>query len=173
MSSEYKVLGEPLSNVLEPSPSQEYSVLSVLITMPPCKELSTDLKDAIIQHFEKGNSYTKVSTTFGVPHSTIQGVITRWKALGTSINVPWKGRPQKLQGCAASKVGVLAKINPAATQEAIRENLAAVGIRVSKSTVTRALNSIGVAAHCPQKVPLKSRGHLAAHLKFAWAHISH
>ncbi len=34
-----------------------YSVLSVLITMPPRKELSADLKDAIVRHFEEGNSY--------------------------------------------------------------------------------------------------------------------
>ncbi len=93
MISEYKVLGEPLSNVLQPSPSQEYSVLSILIAMPPRKELSTDLKDAIVHHFEKGNSYTKVSTTFGVPRSTVQGVITHWKALRMNINVPQKGHP--------------------------------------------------------------------------------
>ncbi len=150
----------------------KYSVLSVLVTMPPHKELSTDLKDAIVQHFEKGNSYIKVSTMFGVPCSTIQGVIACWNTLRTKVNVPQKGRPWKLQGHAASKVGVLAKINPTATQEAIREDLAAVGIHVSKSTVTRAVNSIGVAVHHPWKVPLKSRRHLAARLKFAWAHVS-
>ena len=108
-----------------------------------------DLKDAIVQHFEKGNSYTNVSTTFGVLRSTIQGVIACWKALRMNVNAPRKGRPQKLQGHAASKVGVLAKINPAATWEAIREDLGAVGIHVSKSTVTRALNSVRVAAHSP------------------------
>ncbi len=80
--------------------------------------------------------------------------------------------PWKLQGCAASKIGVLAKINPCVMREAIKEDLAAVGVHVSKSTVTRALNSIGVTAHHPWKVPLKSRWHLAARLKFARAHVS-
>ncbi len=150
----------------------EYSVLSVLITMPLRKELSTDLKDVIIQHFEKGNSYTNVSTMFGVPRSTVQGVVSCWKALGTNVNVPRKGQPQKLQGRAATKVRVMAKINPAATREAIWENLAAVGVHVSKSTVTRALNKIRVAAHRPRKVLLKSRRHLAACLQFAQAHVS-
>ncbi len=150
----------------------EYSVLSVLVTMPLCKELSTDLKDAIVQHFEKGNSYTNVSTTFGVPRSTIQGVIAHWKALRMNVNVPRKGRPRKLQGRAASKVGVLAKVNPTVMWEAIREDVAAVGVHVSKSTVTRALNSIGVTADHPRKVPLKSRRHLAVRLKFARAHVS-
>ena len=118
------------------------------------------------------DSDTNVSTTFGVPCSTVQGVIARWKALGTNVNVPQKGRPRKLQGRAASKVGVLAKVNPTVMWEAIREDVAAVGVHVSKSTVTRALNSIGVTAHRSRKVPLKSRRHLAVHLKFTQVHVS-
>ncbi len=139
--------------------------------MPPCKELSTDLKDTIIRHFEKGNSYSNVSTTFGVPRSIVQRVVACWKALRSNVNVPQKGWPRKLQGHAAAKVGIMAKVSPAATRETIREDLAAVGVCVSKSIVMQALNNIGLAVHCPRQVPLKSRGHLMARIKFAWAHI--
>ncbi len=146
-------------------------LLAVLSTVNPRSDATMQgaVKDAIIWHFEKGNSYSNVSTTFGVPRSTVQGVVACWKAFGTNVNVPQKGQPQKLQGHAAAKVGVMAKVNPAATQETIREDLAA--ICVSKSTVMPALNKIGVATHRPRKMLLKSRRHLAAWLKFTWAHI--
>ncbi len=64
--------------------------------------------------------------------------------MGTIVNVPRKGRPCKLQGRAAAKVGVIMKVNPAAKQETIEDDLAAVGVRVSKSIVIQALKNIGV-----------------------------
>ena len=130
--------------------------------MPPREELSADLKDAIIRHFQRRNSYINISTAFGVPRSTVHHwVVACWK----DNHINYKDR-------AAAKVGVITKVKPASTQETIKEDLAAVGVCVSKSTVMQALNNIGMAAHCPHKAPLKSRKHLAACLKFAWAHIN-
>ncbi len=100
--------------------------------MLPHKELSTDLRDAIIRQFQNGNCYSKIASVFGVLYSIVQGIVACWKTLGMNINMPQKGWPNKLQGRGAGKVGVIMKVNPVAT----REDLATVGVSMSKSTIT-------------------------------------
>ncbi len=68
--------------------------------MPLHKELSTDLKDTIIRHFQKGNSYSNVSSTFGVPQSRVLWHTGRpWEQLsmcpGRDGHVSCKAEPQQ------------------------------------------------------------------------------
>ncbi len=60
-------------------------------TMPPCKEISTDLKDAIIRQFQKGNSYSKIASMFGVLHS--------WRQWGSSCQSQQSCKHWKTSGC--------------------------------------------------------------------------
>ncbi len=53
--------------------------------MPRRKELSTDLKDAIVQQYQRGKSYLHF---FSLLHSTLHYVINKWKSIGTTINLP-------------------------------------------------------------------------------------
>ncbi len=119
--------------------------------MPPLKEVSNDLKDAIITQYLKGQSYGKLAKTFGVPHSTIQGIVMRWKTPGQDSierGGDGKGGPRGdtrgYSGC---------------------------GVSVSKATVTQTLNHQGLSSCRPRWVPLKSRKHLRACLKFVRAHV--
>ncbi len=64
--------------------------------MPPRKELSIDIKDAIIRQHGVGKSIHKISHSFNVPCSTVHDVISRWRAMGKTTNPRRTGCPRKL-----------------------------------------------------------------------------
>ncbi len=69
------------------------------------------------------------------------------------------------------KGSMLAKRDPVVTGEAIKDDLAAGGINVSKMTITGALKHQKLKSHPPHNVPLKSKRHLRMRMRFIHAHL--
>ena len=124
------------------------------------KELSTDLKNTIIQQYERGKSYSQLSHFFQLPHSTLHYVISKWKSTGTTINLPRAGRPRKLSRRSEVKLSRAATVTPMATRQDLKDSLGEAGRHVSVSTVTRASRRNSLHSRRPRKVPLKTKRHL-------------
>ena len=41
-------------------------------------------------------SSLEISSLLNIPQSTVSGIITKWKRLGTTATQPWSGRPRKM-----------------------------------------------------------------------------
>ncbi len=146
----------------------EYSVLSVLAMMPSHKELSMDLKDTTIRHFEKGNSYSNISTAFGAPCSTVQLVV----AFGPrdKCKCALEGTAMKVTRPCSHKGQSHGEGQPHSDTGDHQGGFGSNGhlcLKVHSDMSTEQ----DWGAHHPRKVLLKSRRHLAAWLKFTWAHI--
>ncbi len=135
------------------------------------KELSSNLRDTIIQQYKRGKSYSQLSHFFQLPHSTLHYVISKWKSTGNTINLLRAGHSQKLSRRSEVKLSWAATVTPMAIQqEDLKDSLGEAGQHVSVSTVTRALRCNGLYSQHPRKVPLKTRRHWQC-LKFAHDHL--
>ncbi len=91
------------------------------------KELSTNLKNTIIQQYERGKSYSQLSHFFQLACSTLHYVISKWKSTGTTINLPRAGHPQKLSRRSEVKLSRAATVTPMATCQDLKDSLGEAG----------------------------------------------
>ena len=60
------------------------------------QELSEIRCGTVIEcHLCKKSSH-EISSLLNIPQSTVSGIITKWKRLGTTATQPWSGRPRKM-----------------------------------------------------------------------------
>ena len=62
-----------------------------------------------------GDGYTNISKTLNVPWSTVKTISKKWKAYGTTKNLPRSGRPSKLDDQARRRLIRKATKRPMAT----------------------------------------------------------
>ncbi|MEE6522209.1 hypothetical protein FKM82_020645 [Ascaphus truei] len=63
--------------------------------MPRRKDISNDLREAIVAAHQSGKGYKAISKQFKVHHSTGRKIIQKWKTFKTVANLPRCGRPSK------------------------------------------------------------------------------
>ena len=56
-------------------------------------ELTSDLKNVVVDMFKNGSSIAEISRTLMKPYGTICGVLNKFKTLGSTENQPRSGRP--------------------------------------------------------------------------------
>ncbi|KAK1785092.1 hypothetical protein P4O66_018523 [Electrophorus voltai] len=59
------------------------------------KEHSKAIRDKTVEGHKAGNGYKTFSKELGLPVSTIGIIIQKWKAYGTTVNLPRPGQPSK------------------------------------------------------------------------------
>ena len=94
--------------------------------MGASKQLSTDLKTKIINYYELGEGYKKLSGRFGLSISTVRNVVQKWKATGTVLVKERCGRPKKIQERHRRRMVRMVTDKP---------QLAADGVVVHRSTI--------------------------------------
>jgi len=63
--------------------------------MPRRKDISNDLREAIVAAHQSGKGFKAISKLFKVHHSTERKIIHKWKTFKTAVNPPRSGRPSK------------------------------------------------------------------------------
>ncbi|CAI9600660.1 unnamed protein product [Staurois parvus] len=84
-------------------------------------------------------SILEFSLLLNIPQSTIKGITTKWKQLGTAAQ-PQSGRPRKTTVSLTEVTNCLQ--NEVATLESIAKDLQTCGLQISTTTVCRELHGI-------------------------------
>ncbi|CAB1455509.1 unnamed protein product [Pleuronectes platessa] len=64
---------------------------------PGTKELTKQVRDKVVEKYEAGLGYNKISRALNISLSTIKSIIRKWKEYGTTANLPRGCRPPKLK----------------------------------------------------------------------------
>ena len=139
--------------------------------MPRKKELSGRLRKTIIDMYNDGLGYKKISSELGVHLSIVQKIISKWKDNRSTKTLPRTGRPPKISLSTARKLVQEGVKNPRVTSRELQEQLAVSGVHVHTSTICRNLNEDDLFARMPRKKPLLTKKHIEARLRFVQQHI--
>lgn len=128
------------------------------------QELDEAKKNRIIGELKFANSYAEVARAEHVPESTVRSIYTRYKARGTTENLPRSGRKSKLSGPGDRYLTRLARKN---RRIPFKELGNLVTPAVSQSTVRRKLASQGYHRRVARKGPYLSN--TAKLIRCRWA----
>lgn len=133
---------------------------------------SLKTREGIVKTWRKKQlGYGALSELYGVPKSTVRGIIKRYTATGTVENVPTPGAPKKIGDSAHRRLVREIKKNPKVTAKELKDMLETVGTSVSDRTVRRHLNSDGFHGRRPRCKPLLKAGHRKQRLAYAKQHL--
>lgn len=135
--------------------------------MPKVKEHSLQVRTNIVEEYEAGKGYRKLSKQFHVPISSVQSIIKKWKKQGSVSNKPRTGAPKKITPRACSKLVRLVKKNPRVTRKELVEEISLTGVSVTRQTVANTLRNAGLRKYRARRVPLLKKKHLEARKKYA------
>ncbi|CAB1458372.1 unnamed protein product [Pleuronectes platessa] len=88
-----KVLGKVQNAGRTEDSPDWHRVLGIMKT----KELTKQVRDKVVEKYEAGLGYKKISRALNISLSTIKSIIRKWKEYGTTANLPRGGRPPKLK----------------------------------------------------------------------------
>ncbi|CAB1441192.1 unnamed protein product [Pleuronectes platessa] len=103
------------------------------------KELTKQVRDKVVEKYEAGLGYKKISRALNISLSTIKSIIRKWKEYGTTANLPRGGRPPKLKSRTRRKLIREATRRPMVTLEELQRSTAEVGETVHRTTISRLL----------------------------------
>ena len=104
--------------------------------MGKTKELSKDIRDKIVDLHKAGMGYKKISKQLGEKLTTVEAIIRKWKKHKVTTNLPRSGSPCKISLRGISMMMRKVRDQPSTTQEEFVNDLKAVGITVTKRTIT-------------------------------------
>uniref|UniRef100_A0A8C4F0U9 Euchromatic histone-lysine N-methyltransferase 2 n=1 Tax=Dicentrarchus labrax TaxID=13489 RepID=A0A8C4F0U9_DICLA len=91
-------------------------------------------QDQIIEKYQSGYGYKKISRLLNISRSTVRTVIKKWKEYGTAVNLPRAGCRQKLHVCAKKALVVETATESVGTLEEMQswrmENFCKVDLKV-------------------------------------------
>lgn len=104
------------------------------------KELSMEVKEAILRLKKENKSIRQISERLGVASSTVWNILKKVELTGTLSNSYRPGRPRKTSKMDDRKIQSMVKKDPSTTSSQIKDTLAEAGVSLSKSTVKRRLH---------------------------------
>ncbi|XP_024908483.1 AP-1 complex subunit beta-1-like [Cynoglossus semilaevis] len=116
------------------TPKQPASNIS---TMGKTKELSTDIRDKIVDLHKAGMGYKRIGKQLGEKISTVGAVIRKWKKHHTTANLPRSGPPHKILPRGVSLIMRTVRNHPKTTRGELMNQLKAAGTTVTKETVAK------------------------------------
>ncbi|KAM9392316.1 transcription factor BTF3 homolog 4-like isoform 2-T2 [Pholidichthys leucotaenia] len=60
------------------------------------RELPKHQRDLIVQRYQSGEGYKRISKALSIPWNTVKTVIIKWRKYGTTVTLPRTGRPSKI-----------------------------------------------------------------------------
>ena len=139
--------------------------------MGKTKELSTDIRDKIVDLHKAGMGYKRIGKQLGEKRSTVGAVIRKWKKHHTTANLPRSGPPHKISPRGVSLIMRTVRNHPKTTRGELMNQLKAAGTTVTKETVGNTLRRHGLKSCSARKVPLLKKKHVQARMKFATDHL--
>ena len=115
--------------------------------------------------------YKKISKQLGEKLTNVGAIFRKWKKHKVTANLPRSGAPRKISPRGISMMMRKVRDQPSTTQEELVNDLKALGITVTKRTISNTLHHEGLKSCCARKVPLLKKEHVQARLKFAKEHL--
>lgn len=135
--------------------------------MVKTKELSEDIRSAIISKHKTSKGYKAISKDLGIPVSTVRNVIKKFAKHGTVKNLPGRGGKRKIDKRSLRRLVRMVEKTPRQTSKELKANLEQSGVMVSTSTIRRTLNHAELYGRRPRKKPLLKKRHKKERLIFA------
>uniref|UniRef100_A0A4W4GX68 Transposase Tc1-like domain-containing protein n=1 Tax=Electrophorus electricus TaxID=8005 RepID=A0A4W4GX68_ELEEL len=135
--------------------------------MEKTKQHSKAIRDKTVEGHKADKTLSK---DLGLLVSTVGNIIQKWNTYGTTVNLPRPGQPFKVSSRTEARLVRTIKADPRTRRE-LREDLMAVGTLVSINTISNVLHRNGLHSRRARKVPLLSKRHVKAGLKFAHDHL--
>ncbi|CAI9612153.1 unnamed protein product [Staurois parvus] len=89
-------------------------------------------------------SIREISLLLNIPRSTVSGIITKCKQLGTKATQPQSGRPRKMTELGQSMLKCTVRISHQLSAESKAKDLQTLcGLQISKRTIHRELHEMG------------------------------
>ncbi|CAI9549836.1 unnamed protein product [Staurois parvus] len=86
----------------------------------------------------------EISLLLNIPQSTVSGIVTKWKQLGTPATQPPSGRPRKMTERGKRMLKCTVRRSHQLSAESIAKELqTSCGLQISTTTVCRELHGIG------------------------------
>lgn len=105
------------------------------------KHHSKEFRDKVIDMHNKGNGYKKIAKCLGIAVSTVGSIVRKWKLYHTTEPLPRQGRPSKLSIVVRSGLQKEAREKPTITLKELQSRVAKTGVKVHRSTISRALHT--------------------------------
>ncbi|KAK3534511.1 hypothetical protein QTP86_016580 [Hemibagrus guttatus] len=103
------------------------------------KELSEAFRKKIVDAYESGKEYKKISKEFVISHSIVQKIIYNWRTFKTTENMTRSGRPSKFTPRADRKMFKDVSKNPKISSWDLQQAFATLYAKVHESTIRKRL----------------------------------
>lgn len=127
------------------------------------KHCSNEKRDLILKLRNQGKTYQEIQVLLGCSPTMIRN------AIKYTVKAENRGPKRKTSVVDDRSIVRHSKINPSASSKEIRNRL---NLTVSTATIRRRLLENNLQARSPRKVPLLTKKHIAARIKFAKNHIN-
>ena len=134
--------------------------------MTKSKEVTSALREETIGLLRGNHSLLQISRILGLPKSTVQYIVKRWKKNEETNNIPRSGRPKKISDRGLRKLKRVVKGNRMSTLKRITSEFNEGNTVVSQTTVRRRLKELGYQARMPSRKPLISEANRRKRLAF-------
>ncbi len=111
--------------------------------------------------------YKTSAKQLGEKVTTAGAIIHKWKKHKTTVNLALSGAPCKISPRGVSMIMRIARNQPRTTQEDLVNDLKAARTIGNKKTIVNTLHRDGLKSCSARKVPLLTKAHAQARLKFA------
>ncbi|CAI9603113.1 unnamed protein product, partial [Staurois parvus] len=112
--------------------------------MDRSQELSESKRGTVIGCHLCNKSIREISLLLNIPRSTVSGIITKWKQLGTTATQPRSGRPIKMTERGQRMLMCTVHRSRQLSAESIAKDLQTLcGLQISTTTVRRELHRMG------------------------------
>ncbi|CAI9600635.1 unnamed protein product [Staurois parvus] len=108
------------------------------------QELSESKRGPVIGCHMCNKSIRDISWLLNIPRSTVRGIITKWKQLGTTATQPPSGRPRKITERGQCMLKCTVHRSHQLSAESIAKDLqTSCGLQISTTTVCTDLHGMG------------------------------
>ena len=139
----------------------------------PGKRISIDLREKIIEFYQKGFGSRRISAKLMIPKGTVESIIKKFKKFGTVHDLPVSGKPRSTT--LRMDRHIIAKVNakPMISAPILNAEMKGeYGLVVSNQTIWNRIHEHGLKGRAARKKPFLSKRHIAQRLKWAKEHQS-
>uniref|UniRef100_A0AAY5K3N1 Transposase Tc1-like domain-containing protein n=1 Tax=Esox lucius TaxID=8010 RepID=A0AAY5K3N1_ESOLU len=108
------------------------------------RELPKHQRDLIVERYQSGEGYQRISKELDIPWNTVKTVIIKRRKYGTTETLPRTGHPSKIYEKMRRKLVREASKRPPATLKELQEFLASTGRILHVTTISRILHMNGL-----------------------------
>ncbi|CAI9623932.1 unnamed protein product, partial [Staurois parvus] len=135
------------------------------------QELSDYKRGPVIGGHLGNKSIRDIFWLLNIPRSTVSGIITKWKQLGTTATQPPSGRPRHMTGRGQRMLKRTVRRNHQLSAESIAKDLQTwCGLQMSPTTVRRELHGMGFHGRAAASKPYITKCNAKRRMQWCKAH---